>query len=115
MESEKMLIEARAVTPGNPTTTRAITENPTAEEQNTTWPRDNLGTEQGAISQPEFPDGASARLEISYVSVAETLRGELSSLPFSLVVRPVTSPGGQRSPVLPAPCAPGLRCVWSGE
>lgn len=32
MESEKMLIEARAITPGNPATTRAITENPTAEE-----------------------------------------------------------------------------------
>lgn len=31
MESEKMLIEARAVTLGNPTTTRVITENLTAE------------------------------------------------------------------------------------
>lgn len=59
MESEKMLIEARTTIPGNPTTTRAITENPTAEEYNTTRPRDNLGTEQGAISQPEFPDSAS--------------------------------------------------------
>lgn len=56
MESEKMLIEARAVTLGNPATTRVITENPTAEGCNTTRPRDNLGTEQGAISQPKLPE-----------------------------------------------------------
>lgn len=56
MESEKMLIEARAVTPGNPTTTGAVTETLTAEGWNTTRPRDNLGTEQGAISQPKVPE-----------------------------------------------------------
>lgn len=51
------------------------------------------------------------------------MRGEISSPPFSLVVRPVTSTGDKgpvpvlgvgRSPVLPAPWAPGLRYVWSG-
>lgn len=52
MEPEKTQIEEREVTLGNPTTTRVITENPTAEGCNTTRLRDNLGTEQGAVSQP---------------------------------------------------------------
>lgn len=56
MGSEKMQIEARAVTLGNPTTTRVIAENPTAEGCNITQLLGNLGTEQGDVSQPEFPE-----------------------------------------------------------
>lgn len=56
MESEKMQIEARVVTLGNPPTTRVIAENPTAEGCNTTQLLGNLGTEQGAASQFEFPE-----------------------------------------------------------
>lgn len=69
------------ITLGNPTPTRVITENPAAEGCNTTWLRDNLGTEQGAHSSPKFPDpdklcspdSADSRVGVCYVRVEETL------------------------------------------
>jgi hypothetical protein len=57
MESEKMLIGMRVVNLGYPTTTRVITENPSAEVCNIKQPQDKLGKEQErAISQPRFPE-----------------------------------------------------------
>lgn len=125
MESEKMLIARRAVKAA----TTSDSGKPKCRECSITRPRDRLGKNQGAISQPKFPEvltnytpqkvPQSQGGNLLCKGGGTAVRGALS-WHFSHAGRPVTSTGDKgpgRACVLEQPGVPGGACSlgpWAG-